>query len=54
MGHPVRSLDVYRQRPKIGRLQALQRYNALADEFGLDVPKADPDAAYFRELPAEW
>ena len=54
VGHPVRSLDVYRQLPRIGRLQAMQRYNALADEFGLDVPHGDPNADYCRELPVEW
>ena len=54
VGEPVRSLEVYREFPRVGRLTAAHRYNALADELELDVPKADVDAAYFGELPAFW
>lgn len=54
VGHPVRSLDEYRNIPRIGREEAIARYNALADQFGLDVPRGDPDAAYCDELPSAW
>lgn len=54
VGHPVRSLDAYRQHPRITREQAIERYNALADQFGLDVPPGDPHAPYFRDLPSAW
>ena len=54
VGDPVRSLDEYRRHPRITREQAIERYNALADQFGLDVPAGDPDAAYFRDLPPAW
>ena len=53
-GHPVRSLDEYRQHPRITREQAIERYNALADQFELDVPAGDRNAAYFQELPPTW
>ena len=54
VGHPVRSLDEYRLLPRITRDQAIERYNALAEQFGLDVPAADPRAPCFRELPPAW
>lgn len=54
VGHPVRSLDEYRQQPRITREDAIERYNALADQFGLDVPAGDRTAPYFRELPPAW
>lgn len=54
VGHAVRSLDEYRRHPRITREQAIERYNALADQFGLDVPAGDRNAAYFGELPPTW
>lgn len=54
VGHPVRGLDPYRENLRIGRLEALRRYNALADQFELDVPKADSAAEYFAQLPVAW
>ena len=54
VGEPLRSLNVYREYPRIGRRAAVRRYNALADELELDVPKGDADAAYFGALPALW
>ena len=54
VGHPVRGLGVYREHPRIGRLEAIRRYNALADQFELDVPRGDPTAEYFGRLPVDW
>ncbi len=51
---PVRSLDVYREQPRIGRLEAVARYNALAERLGLDVPRGDRRAEYFARLPGAW
>ena len=53
-GTPARSLDVYRQMPSITKLDAIERYNRLADQLGLDVPRADARASYVRSLPATW
>lgn len=54
VGEPVRSLDVYRAMPNIARHEAITRYNSLADELGLDVPRADVNAGYVRALPEAW
>jgi len=54
VGEPVRSLDVYRAIPSIGKRDAIKRYNNLADELGLDVPHADAQASYVRALPETW
>ena len=54
VGHPVRSLDEYRKSPRITREQAIERYNALARQFELDVPAGDPHAAYCQDLPPAW
>ena len=53
-GTPARSLDVYRQMPSITKLDAIERYNRLADQLGLDVPRADARASYVRSLPEAW
>lgn len=50
--HPVRSLDVYRDHPRISRAAAVERYNALLDHFGLDCPRAN--VANLPALPAAW
>ena len=39
VGHPVRSLDVYREHPTITREAAVKRYNELLQVFNLDVPE---------------
>ena len=54
VGHPVRSLDEYRKSPRITREQAIERYNALARQFELDVPDGDPHAPYCQDLPIAW
>ena len=54
VGGPARSLDVYRAIPSIKKLAAIERYNNLADEFALDVPRADARASYVRSLPEAW
>ncbi len=54
VGHPARSLDEYRKSPRITREQAIERYNALARQFELDVPAGDPHAAYCQDLPPAW
>ena len=51
---PARSLDVYRAIPSIKKLAAIERYNNLADELALDVPRADARASYVRSLPEAW
>ena len=51
-GHPVRSLDVYREMPTISREAAMERYNELLDHFELDVPRATPDN--LPPLPEQW
>ena len=54
VGEPVRGLEVYREMPSITKRQAMQRYNQLADDLGLDVPLADAAARYARALPESW
>ena len=54
VGESELALDVYRQHPRIGRADAIRRYNALADKFALDVPKGDTEAKYAARLPPEW
>lgn len=54
VGEPLRSLEVYRAMPSIGKRDAIKRYNKLADELGLDVPHANASAGYVRELPDTW
>lgn len=50
--HAARSLDAYRAHPRISRAAAVERYNALLDQFGLDCPRAS--AANLPNLPASW
>ena len=50
----TRSLDVYRQMPSINKLDAIERYNRLADQFRLDVPRVDARTSYVQSLPAAW
>ena len=38
LGDGEGGLAVYREHPRIGRLEAIRRYNALADQLELDVP----------------
>ena len=52
VGHPVRSLDCYRDTPRISRHAAIERYNRLIDHFGLDVPRAVPN--HLPPLPEYW
>ena len=54
VGESEWTFDVYREHPRIGRAEAIRRYNALADRLDLDVPRGDPDAKYSGRLPAEW
>ena len=54
VGEPEWALDIYREYPRIARAEAIHRYNTLADQFELDVPKGDTDAKYVARLPAEW
>lgn len=50
VGHPVRSLDVYEELPRISREQAVQRYNDLIAHFELDIQRADAEQG----LPDAW
>ena len=52
VGHPVRSLDVYEDIPRISRHAAIERYNRLIDHFDLDVARAVPDQ--LPPLPEFW
>jgi len=50
VGHPVRSLDMYKKIPEIAKRDAVRRYNDLLQVFNLDVPTARP----LPELPNSW
>lgn len=66
IGHPVRSLDVYREIERIERSDAVVRYNDLLDHFDLDIPRIPPpperhlspspiaEASYLQSLPESW
>ena len=53
VGSPVRSLDVYERHPRIGRAEAVARYNTIAEALNDDV-RVDPGAGYVAELPEYW
>ncbi|MDE0661981.1 MAG: hypothetical protein OXI79_20310 [Gammaproteobacteria bacterium] len=50
VGHPVRSLDVYEELPRISREQAVRRYNGLIAHFELDIRQAGAEQG----LPDAW
>ncbi len=52
--HPCHHLDVYTQYPEISAKEALQRYNDLCDELGLDTVEAREEDDYFLRLPDAW
>ena len=52
-GIALRSLDVYRQLPSIARLDAVWRYNDIAERLGIDdTPQAE--ASHVVSLPDSW
>ena len=52
-GRFVRSFDVYERYPRISRVEAVARYNAIAD-VQQNIPGIDADADYLSALPECW
>lgn len=52
-GSPVRGFDVYEKYPRIGREEALVRYNTIAEALNDDV-RVDAGAGYVSDLPEYW
>ena len=52
-GSPVRNLDVYERYPRIGRTEAMVRYNTIAEALN-DGVRVDAGAGYVADLPEYW
>ena len=52
-GSPVRGFGMYEKYPRIGRAEAMVRYNTIAEALNDDV-RVDAGADYVSELPEHW